>query len=240
MTAIPPTVSPPPNADRASGTATVPESPSLPRFIPNPLIRERYGTRVHAPAGLVFSVAEHFDLMSIALVRAIFRLREIAMHAHHAPVPVDHAFFAQARSMGWGLLAHHKGREHVMGASTQPWLADVVFEPIPAERFAGYAEPGRVKIAWSVETHPLSPTLTYLATETRAVATDDEARWRFLRYWGRVRAGVLLIRWLVLPRIRREAERRWQSTRPQIALGAGFIPPERKTVHERPIPLPPP
>ena len=38
------------------------------------------------------------------------------------------------------------------------------------------------------------------------VATDPDARQRFLRYWRWARFGIVLIRWLMLPAIRRQAE----------------------------------
>ena len=60
----------------------------------------------------------------------------------------------------------------------------------------------------------MTETSSTLATETRAVATDAEARARFRRYWRWARFGIVAIRWFMLPAIRREAERAWriQST----------------------------
>ena len=42
----------------------------------------------------------------------------------------------------------------------------------------------------------------------RAVATDGTAQRKFLRYWRWAGVGMVLIRWLLLPALRREAERR--------------------------------
>jgi hypothetical protein len=86
------------------------------------------------------------------------------------------------------------------------WQADVVFSPIPAGQFAAFDEPGRVKIASTLETEALGPVLTRLATETRAVATDGEARIKFRRYWRKLGIGAMLIRTLVLIAARRPAE----------------------------------
>ena len=85
--------------------------------------------------------------------------------------------------MGWGVLAEEPGRFFVAGAACQPWKADVVFTPIAAGLFASFAEPDRVKIAWTLETEALEPAVTRFATETRAAATDAPARARFRRYW---------------------------------------------------------
>jgi hypothetical protein len=55
---------------------------------------------------------------------------------------------------------------------------------------------------------PLGPNQPLLATCTRAVATDPASRQRFRRYWAPMSAGILLIRYAGLPRMRKEAERR--------------------------------
>jgi hypothetical protein len=87
----------------------------------------------------------------------------------------------------------------------------VRFEPIAAERFATWAEPGQVKIAWTLEAEALGPARTRFAHETRAVATDAEARRRFLRYWRWARFGIVAVRLLWLPAVRRAAQRRWAA-----------------------------
>ena len=50
-------------------------------------------------------------------------------------------FLTRMRSIGWGVLAEVPGREIVMGAVTRPWMADVVFRPLPPEEFASFQEP---------------------------------------------------------------------------------------------------
>ena len=82
------------------------------------------------------------------------------------------AFLAMAKSIGWGVLAEHPGREIVLGAVTQPWLADVVFRPLPPNAFSAFNEPGFVKIAWTLRADPVDEARSVFRTETRAVATD--------------------------------------------------------------------
>lgn len=210
-------------------------------FIPAPDVCERHELTVHAPADLTFEVAEQFDMMSLPTVRAIFRMRERLMGSARVALPRRQAFFANAGAMGWGLLAHRPGREHVMGAAAQPWLPNVEFEAVAPERFEGYCAPDRVKIAWSVETEPLGPAHTRLATETRVVATDEAARRKFLHYWHRARIGIVVIRLLLLPAIRREAEWRWrESLRPLDMDDRPFTARGSKTGRGRLVPPPPP
>jgi hypothetical protein len=112
------------------------------------------------------------------------------------------------QALGWSVLLDAPDRAYVSGAACRPWLADVVFEPVPAERFREYAVPDRVKIAWSIEAERAGPGITRLSTETRVVATDAGAHAKLERYWRRFGLGIVLIRLLVLPAVRREAERR--------------------------------
>lgn len=197
---------------RLPGPRSLPSvlDPFLPRFD----IRERHETIVRAPADLVLEVARNFDMQSIPLIHAIFWLRARVLRARPDAAGRPAVLDTEAlRAMGWGVLAEIPGRLLVAGAVCQPWQADVVFTPIPPDRFTSYADPDRVKIAWTLETEALTEDRTRLATETRAVATDAQARARFRRYWRIFGIGILAIRWLLLPAVRRDAERRWGAGR---------------------------
>ena len=184
----------------------------LAAFIPAPDVRERFGLRVQAPAALVFEVATTIDLQSLTPVRWIFRLREKLMRAVPLPPRQPQGLVRELLGLGWGVLVEQPGRLMVGGAACQPWKADVAFHPIPPEGFASYDEPDHVKIAWTLESEPIGPNLTRFTSETRAVATDAAARARFRRYWRWARFGIVAIRLLLLPAVRREAERRWRGT----------------------------
>ncbi len=183
----------------------------LDAFLPEPDVRKRHAIVVHAPAHIVFQVARHFDMQSVPLVRALFRLRSGLLGSSPVAVPISLDPDSLLR-MGWETLAERSGRIFIAGAACEPWKADVVFTPIPPDRFRTYAEAERVKIAWTLETEALGVELTRLATETRAAGTDPAARTRFRRYWRIFGIGIVAIRWLLLPAIRREAERRWRAS----------------------------
>jgi hypothetical protein len=137
-------------------------------------------------------------------------MRERLMRAAPSAPRKRQGLLAETRSLGWGTLLERPGRLVVCGATCRPWQAAVVFTPITPEAFASYAEPGEVKIAWTLEAESQGPALTCFSHETRVVATDAEARARFGRYWRWARFGIVSIRLLLLPAIRREAE--WRST----------------------------
>ncbi len=185
----------------------------LDSFLPSPDVRERFQTTIRAPQALVMEVATTLDMQSLPLVRAIFRLRERLMRAGPSPPRQPQGLLAETRGLGWGLLEERPGTLIICGAACQPWEASVGFTPIPADQFADYAAPNQVKIAWTLESEALGPALTRFTHETRAVATDATARRRFRRYWRWARVGIVVIRLLLMPAIRREAERQWRARR---------------------------
>jgi hypothetical protein len=185
----------------------------LDRFIPQPDVRERFETTIRAPAGLVMDVAANFDMQSPPAVRTIFRLREKLMQAGNAVTRQPQGILDETRALGWGLLAEQTGRFVICGATCRPWLANVKFSALPPNEFPTYAEPDHVKIAWTLEAEPIGPELTRFAQETRAVATDESARIKFRRYWRWARFGIIAIRLLMLPAVKRAAERRWAAQR---------------------------
>jgi hypothetical protein len=189
------------------------EPSPLDRFIAQPDVRERFETTIRAPAAIVMAVAAEFDMQSVPVIRAIFRLREKLMGAAPPARRKPQGILEETRSLGWGLLAEQRDRFVAFGATCQPWLADVKFTAIAPEQFASYAGPDQVKIAWTLEAEPLGPALTRFAQETRAAATDAAARSKFRRYWRWARFGIVAIRLLLLPAARRAAERRWAAER---------------------------
>jgi hypothetical protein len=184
----------------------------LDRVMPVYDVVERHHVRVAAPAAVTFAAASEMTLMQSWPVRLIFRARERIMGATPQPSSAQ-PFFSLARSIGWGLLAEVPRSQVVMGAVTQPWLADVVFRPLPPDEFVRFSEPGYVKIIWTIRADPLGDDHSIFRTETRAVATDPLARARFRRYWSLASPGIVLIRWLMLNPVKTAAERQARELR---------------------------
>ena len=57
----------------------------------------------------------------------------------------------------------------------------MTFRALPPDQFAAFNEPGYVKIAWTIRADAISETESVFRTETRAIATDPDARTRFRR-----------------------------------------------------------
>jgi hypothetical protein len=180
----------------------------LDAVMPHYDIVERHSIHVAAPPAVALAAAREADLTASPIIRAIFRAREIVLGSKPQADARPRGLLAMTTSIGWRVLAEAPDREIVVGAITQPWLADVVFRPLTADAFVAFNEPDHVKIAWTLRADPDGPGHSILRTETRVVATDDVARAKFLRYWRRFSPGIVLIRRLMLGPIRRDAERR--------------------------------
>jgi hypothetical protein len=180
----------------------------LDRFMPRYEICGRHKIRVAAPPQTTFSAAAETEFESSTLVRGIFRAREWILGSVPDTQARPHGLLAQTKSMGWGVLAEVPGREVVMGSVTKPWEPNPVFHPLPPGEFASFQEPGYVKIVWTLRADPAENGESMFRTETRAIATDPAARRKFRRYWALLSPGILLIRTMLLPAVKAEAERR--------------------------------
>ena len=179
----------------------------LDQFMPAYDVAERHHVSVDAPAAVTFQAASDMYLERSGIVRTIFKAREWIMRSHAVREPEACGFLEQMRAIGWGVLAEVPGREIVMGAVTRPWMADVVFRPLPPDQFVAFAEPDYVKIAWTLRADPIGTAGSIFRTETRVVTTDRAARIKFRRYWAFASPGIILIRWASLGPLKAEAER---------------------------------
>jgi hypothetical protein len=179
----------------------------LDRFLPVYDVVERHMVRVDAPAEATLEAARNADLFDAPLVRAIFRGRELLLGAASGTRSGPRGLLAEMQSLGWQVLAENPGREIVVGAVTRPWEAEVTFRSVPSDQFASFAEPGFVRIAWTLRADPIPSGGSIFRTETRAVATDAFARAKFRRYWAFLSPGIILIRHASLAVIKADAER---------------------------------
>jgi len=184
------------------------QDPLLDRFMPIYDIVERHHVRVMAPPDVTLAAARDLNIQDSYLVRSIFKARELVMGGAGGEAPLPPGLLAAALAIGWGILADEVDREIVLGAATRPWEPNPVFIDLLPRDFLGFAEPGFVKIAWTLRADPVAAGETIFRTETRAIATDAEARAKFRRYWSLVSPGVVLIRRAMLGPIKAEAERR--------------------------------
>jgi hypothetical protein len=183
----------------------------LDRFMPAYEVAERHQIRVSAPAAITLAAAQDNDLARSPMIRAIFKARETILGAAADNRPQPRGLLRQVQALGWVVLVEAPGREIVVGAVTKPWEPNVTFRGIPPEDFTEFNEPDYVKIVWTLRADPISERHSLFRTETRATTTDAAARTKFRRYWACFSPGIVLIRWLSLGPLKREAERRARS-----------------------------
>ena len=179
----------------------------LDRFMPVYDVVDRHHERIEASAGVTLEAAKEMEVFNVPLVHAIFAMRGLLLGSSRERWK-PRGLLEETRALGWVILHELPDREIVMGAVTRPWEADVTFRSIAPERFAAFAEPGYVKIVWTLRADPLGEDASMFRTETRAVATDALARRKFRRYWAFLSPGIVLIRRLLLRPLRSDAERR--------------------------------
>jgi hypothetical protein len=180
----------------------------LDEFMPRYEVVERHHVEIAAPADVVMAAARQMDVAGSPISRAIFKARQLAMGAGAERARAARGVIDETMALGWGVLADVPSREIVMGAVTKPWEAHVKFIAVPPDQFASFAEPGFVKIVWTLRADPIGPTRSIFRTETRVLATDGDARSRFRKYWAFVSPGIWLIRRMTLGPLKADAERR--------------------------------
>lgn len=171
-------------------------------------VAERHHVQIAAPAEVAFSTASNMNLQKSAVVRAIFKGRDLILGGK--PMETGHSLglVAQAKEWGWGVLAENPGREIIFGGITQPWLASPVFRAVPVEEFKTFHQPGYAKIAWTLRADSIDATNSVFRTETRVTTTDAASRAKFRWYWALLSPGIILIRWISLGPLKAEAELR--------------------------------
>jgi hypothetical protein len=195
--------------------------PLLDRFMPQYEVVDRHHIAMAAPADVVLTAAREMNLWQSPIIRAIFKGREVILRAAPEDRGDAHGLLVEMQSIGWRVLAEIPGREVVVGAVTQPWEPNVTFRPIPRDAFAMFAEPGYIKIIWTLRADPAGDNASIFRTETRATATDAAARAKFRRYWSVFSPGIRSIRWLLLAPLRAEAERRAEAASHRRVSAAG-------------------
>lgn len=192
----------------AKGFADALKDSLLDRFIPEPEVVDHHQIDINAPADVVMTAAKKLELLRSPVINAIIKARELVVGGEPDDRPHPTALLEQVQSIGWVVLSEKAGREIVLGSVTQTWQAALVFRSIPPDQFRDFAEPGYVKIAWTLRADPIDEDRSTFHTETRVCTTDAESRRRFRNYWSFVAPGVAVIRLAMLRPLKHAAEGR--------------------------------
>ncbi len=169
------------------------------------------------------------DLIDVArrrpLVGALGALRalpEIVAHVLHGESPPSAPKRLTLRDTtelpmsggGWILLDQRPVSEFALGLVGKFWRPVIQYADVTAGVFKAFAEPGWAKTVYALSVTALEDERTLLRAVMRTVATDDQARRWFRRYWTfGVGSGAHLLVHGLLDVVREDAETDTGDTR---------------------------
>ena len=181
------------------------------RFIPDPDFVEIRELEIDAVPEEVMAVIRGTDLRD-PVISTLFAVRDlpnrVARRLGGGRDDRREVSFTNIPDVGpgWVKLAEEEGRELVLGAVGRFWHRDYGARDVAAEDFAGFDEPGYLKLAVGSRVEPLGYDHSRLHYEARVEATSAGAARRFRRYWRVIQPGNEVIVRRALQRIKAEAE----------------------------------
>jgi hypothetical protein len=170
--------------------AGIGEMSALDTVIPTPHTLEVDWVDLALPPEQAWQVIRHGDLAKSLLVRALFAARTLPSRLRGEPTRAPTLRLADMVSSqenpGFQVLVDDAPHEVVVGAIGQVWKPDIPFVHVSnAEAFVAFADPGFVKVAWSLVVTPHGERGARVTLELRVDATDEEA-WRAFRGYFRL------------------------------------------------------
>lgn len=181
------------------------------RFIPDPDFQETRDLEVEAVPGEVMAAIKGTDLKD-PVINTLFAVRDlpnrVVRRLGGRGGELENVSFTNIPDVGpgWIKLAEEEEKELVLGAIGRFWRRDYGAKAVAPEDFAGFDEPGFLKLAVSSKVEALGYDQSVLHYEARVEATDAEARRQFVRYWKVIAPGNEVIVRRALQRIKAEAE----------------------------------
>jgi hypothetical protein len=179
-------------------------------YLPAWHLHEEHRVFVKAAPERVMAAVHESTFRDIPVFMALTRARAMAFGRFEGgPASIDSLPVLRTitqRGSGFHILAEDPGREIVIGMIGRPWTSErpVTFEK--PEEFKQFNRPGYVKVSFNLRVDPAQDGGTRLATETRIIGTDDDARHVFARYWRLIYPGSGMIRRVWLDSIRTRVE----------------------------------
>lgn len=177
-------------------------------LIPTPRKVETNSIDLAALPTTVWDHVRHGELGDSPFVRALFALRTLPSRLAGASLEPVGFRIDSLRSTperpGFQLLGETPPHELTVGAIGKVWQLDIPFVHVDGpDAYARFAEPGWVKVAWTIRLEPRGEVGTHLVFDLRVDATDDASWALFTRYWQLIGPGSHFIRHALLAGLRR-------------------------------------
>jgi hypothetical protein len=161
----------------------------LDALIPHPRLHELDVVELAASPGQVWEIVRHGDLGQGRLTRALFAIRTLPDRLARRTIDPPILRLDDMRSTpevpGFQILAEDPSREVVVGAIGKVWRLEIPFVHVAdADAYAGFAEPGWIRVAWALRVIPWGERDARVELELRVDATDDASWRKFRRYFA--------------------------------------------------------
>lgn len=175
----------------------------LEQLVATPDLIEVDSVEVNASPAEAWQAVRHGDLTQSPLVRALFRLRQLPERLRGEP-PLEARLSlddlnSSEHCPGFAILLETPGAEIAVGAIGKVWRPEIEFRySQDANAFNQFAEPGWVKVAWSLRVQAWGPSGSKVTLELWVSATDEASWRRFKHYYSLIGIGSHFIRRSVL------------------------------------------
>jgi hypothetical protein len=175
-------------------------------YLPAYDVIEHHEADLTASPDVAYAAVRNLNLRHSPLSTLLFLVRGIP-HLLRGKAHLTRDFgLAQLLDTGFTLLDEKPGSELVLGVVGRFWQLTSGITPIAADEFVEFATPGYCKAVMNLRVEP-EGTGARVVTETRVLATSDDARRKFRIYWTVIGPFSALIRHEMLRSIKREADR---------------------------------
>src|SRR5918992_4729523 len=178
----------------------------LDSFMPTYDAREYHEVPVASSPGQAYEAMRTVNMAKSPIVLGLVMIRGIPHFLTGKAFPSRELTIDSLNEIGFVQLAEESGVELVLGVVCRFWRLDSGLNPISAAEFASFDEAGYAKTVLNFKVLDRPGSSVLVSTETRIVATDDDARQKFLRYWRFIGPFSGFIRTRFLAAIKRAAE----------------------------------
>jgi len=199
-------------------------------FLPVYDVSDAVATVADADSGTAWQALLDVDLLKVGreapmvgVLGALRMLPEIVGHLLHGERPAKPPESMRLRDLaslpmyegGWILLGERAGHEIALGLVGKFWRPVIQYAEVEADNFKAFAEPGWAKTVYALSVTALDDQHTLLRAVMRTLATDEQARRWFQRYWTLgVGSGAHTLVHGLLDVVREDAESDGEQTAP--------------------------
>jgi hypothetical protein len=189
----------------------------LDRFLAAPQLQQIDHIDVGAPLARTWFAVRHFDLARSPFVAALFSLRTIPERIGGNSTTHEHMRLDDLTGPDSGFRLLDEGPASItVGAIGKVWQPEISFIEVASDTYAGFQDPGWIKVAWELRCESRGSGVTRIIVEVRIAATDVESWKRFVGYFRMIGPFSHFIRRHMLSLIAKDLGRpaQWERVQP--------------------------